>query len=260
MQTLEPKNSIIYGPVNSRRLGRSLGINILPAGMKYCTFNCVYCQYGWNKIKFDRNDMNDIAFPTIIDIKNALLDALEELKSEENLPAYLTLSGNGEPTLHPDFFDIVEAIIEIRDKIVPSAKTTILSNSSEVNSDEICNALCLLDQRIMKFDCGNSAVLNRFNKPVEGITLDRIAEELCRLSRRVPIYIQTLFASGKCGNMHEEDLNSWAANIKKINPEMVQIYSLSRGYPAKSIEPAGKEELFMIKARLEVKGIPCGVY
>ena len=129
---LELQRKIIYGPVNSRRLGRSLGINILPRSQKICSFNCLYCQYGLNDRKNSKN--NKVIFP---DQNEVLLAVENALKHLDPPPAYLTFSGNGEPTLHPEFPDIVDRIQWLKKKQCPESKTAILSNSSTVTTPKI---------------------------------------------------------------------------------------------------------------------------
>jgi wyosine [tRNA(Phe)-imidazoG37] synthetase (radical SAM superfamily) len=261
MQLLEPKNSITYGPVNSRRLGRSLGVNILPKKVKFCTFNCVYCHYGWTNFDVHSNILPyGLSFPSVSEIKEALTQALENLKLQSNLPAFITFSGNGELNLHPDFAEIVAAVIKIRDMIAPKAKTAILSNSSEVCKEEIYSALCMLDYRIMKLDCGNNDVFTCYNKPCDKASLEKIIDGLIELSNKKPVCIQTLFSTGKAGNLSNKNIQNWIENIHKKKPEMVQIYSLSRGYPEKEIEPACREDLLAVSSLLKEKGIKSMVY
>lgn len=254
MKILELKNNIIYGPVNSRRIGRSLGINLLPAGIKQCTFNCAYCQYGWNPDK-----KNKSLFPAIIEVSDALTAALDELKQTNCLPAYLTFSGNGEPTLHPDFYNIVLEVNKIRRKLSSASKIALLSNSSLLYKPSVQEALKHIDLLIMKFDCGTPHYFNNYNKP-QNISFEAVLENLRKISAEFPIYIQTLFADGECGNHSEENINEWINCIKLINPAGVQIYSLSRGFPEKRLKPATPNQLTNIKILLEEAGIPTEIY
>lgn len=261
MQTLQLKNHIIYGPVNSRRLGRSLGINILPKEIKACTFNCAYCQYGWNQIYArPEMEMNKFNFPSAWQISDAVSYALIKLKSEGNLPAYLTFSGNGEPSLHPEFPQIVKMIINIKNELSPESKTAILSNSTYVHLSSVREALTWLDERIMKLDCGQENLFRKYNKPAHGITLKNIIEGLESLSSQVPVTIQTLFSSGKSGNFTKQNIARWVSIISLIKPVMVQIYSLSRGYPDLKLKPVLADELKIVSALLNQRGIPSGVY
>jgi wyosine [tRNA(Phe)-imidazoG37] synthetase (radical SAM superfamily) len=250
---LELKKEIIYGPVNSRRLGRSLGINILAGGKKVCTFNCVYCQYGWTKIHTIKPGQS-LIFPSAEEVKKALEEALRKMASP---PAYITFSGNGEPTLHPDFAQIVEEVTAVRDRTAPEAKTAILSNSSLVAEKNIREALSRLDTRIMKLDCGSEEVFKRYNKPCRGVGLEAIIEGLSRLN---DVTIQTLVASGQEGNFELQNISSCVERLMKIRPSSVQLYTLDRGYPADDLKPATKEELDRIKSEAEKAGISIGVF
>ncbi len=241
---LELKKEIIYGPVNSRRLGRSLGINILPGGKKVCTFNCVYCQYGWTKIHTLRPNQS-LNFPSAEEVKKALEEALRKMADP---PAYITFSGNGEPTLHPEFAQTVEEVISVRDRMAPEAKTAILSNSSLVAKKNISEALSRLEMRIMKLDCGSGEVFKRYNKPCRGVELGAITEGLSRLN---DVAIQTLVASGQDGSLEPQNISSWIERLKKIKPSSVQLYTLDRGYPANDLKPVTKEELQRIKNEAE---------
>jgi wyosine [tRNA(Phe)-imidazoG37] synthetase (radical SAM superfamily) len=250
---LKLQKGIIYGPVNSRRLGRSLGINILPAQRKICPFNCVYCQYGWTKDHTLRINTGP-ALPSVDAVKEALKKALI---SADNPPAYITFSGNGEPTLHPDFSQIVEEVTVLRDRLAPEAKTAILSNSALVSDKSIRNALSRLDVRIMKLDCGTPDIFKRYNQPCPGVDLEALTEGL---SRMTDVDIQTLVSAGQAGNFDTQNTTAWIERLKHIRPLSVQLYTLERGYPAKNIRPANRKELDDIKAQVQKAGIRIGVF
>jgi wyosine [tRNA(Phe)-imidazoG37] synthetase (radical SAM superfamily) len=250
---LTPKNTITYGPVNSRRLGRSLGVNILPPGQKTCTFNCVYCQYGWTDYEKIAN-INSLTWPSSEDVGEALKEALLQLDSP---PAYITFSGNGEPTLHPSFPEIVTAVNSIRDQRAPCSQTAILSNSSLVSDSSIQKALSLLDRRIMKLDCGDRTTYHRYNKPNRGLELEDIADSMEKME---DIVIQALFSAGDAGNLTPANLEAWLVRIKKIRPDHVQIYSLDRDAPAEKLIPASESALLKIKNLVNEAGIEAEVY
>ena len=250
---LEPKASIIYGPVNSRRLGRSLGINILPAKKKACPFDCVYCQYGWTDCCASKIP-SALPLPDRGAVQLALERALEELTEP---PAYITFSGNGEPTLHPDFDGMVDGLNAIRSRFAPSAKTAILSNSALVSEKGIRRSLAKLDVRIMKLDCGSSPVFQRYNQPCSGIDLEKITRGLSELE---DVTIQALFSSGKTGNLNKENIDAWIGRLKRINPGAVQLYTLDRDFPDKNLEAATKEDLSQIKERVEKAGFSAEIF
>jgi len=239
--------------VNSRRLGRSLGINLLPLKLKICTFNCVYCQYGWTQIHGDQ--LYDASlWPELSDLSTALVDALKKLPSP---PSYLTFSGNGEPTLHPAFPQIVEEVIHLRNQHAPEAQTAILSNSSTVSRPDIREAIEKLDVRIMKLDCGNEMYFRKYNNPHRGIQLQDIVKGLAQMSN---VTIQSLFAAGEAGNYSTVHLPAWVEQMRIIEPLMVQLYTLDRGYPSDEIQPVAKENLEKIKQDLDKLNIPSEVY
>lgn len=250
---LELQKEIIYGPVNSRRLGRSLGVNILPAHRKSCSFNCVYCQYGWTKDHILRTNTSPDQ-PTVHAVKEALKKALIHLNDP---PAYITFSGNGEPSLHPDFSQIVEAVTVLRDRLAPEAKTAILSNSTLVFDKSIRKALSRLDVRIMKLDCGTPDIFKRYNQPCPGVDLEAITEGLSLLP---DVDIQTLVSGGQAGNLDTKNTTAWVERLKYIQPHSVQLYTLDRGTPAKNLRPANREELDDIKAQVQKVGIRIRVF
>lgn len=252
-QTL--KQDIIYGPVRSRRLGNSLGINILPAGAKVCQFNCAYCQYGWTSQFSGVGTM-----PGVTEIRDAVAETLHRLLREERLPDYVTFSGNGEPTMHPEFPAIVVAINEIRDAVAPAVKTAILSNSTRIAAPSVRGALARLDVRVMKLDCGTQDVLQRYNRPSRGIDINRLTDGLRELARTMPVTLQTLFASGESGNMERANIDRWIERVESIAPAMVQVYTLDRGYPDKRLIPARPEALSSIHSALQARGIMSRVY
>ncbi len=250
---LELKKEIIYGPVNSRRLGRSLGINILPAHRKICPFSCVYCQYGWTKDHVLRTNPS-LDLPSVDAVKKALKKALLHM---DNPPAYITFSGNGEPSLHPDFSYIVDEVTVLRDKLAPEAKTAILSNSALVADKSLRKTLSRLDVRIMKLDCGAPDIFKRYNQPCPGVDLETITEGLSLLP---DVDIQTLVSGGQAGNLGTQNTTAWIERLKYIRPLSVQLYTLDRGYPAKNLRPANRDELDNIKARVQKVGIRIGVF
>jgi wyosine [tRNA(Phe)-imidazoG37] synthetase (radical SAM superfamily) len=247
------QKNIVYGPVNSRRLGRSLGINILPHGRKICTFNCLYCQYGWTDYDIVKNVKKE-DFAETEEIVTAVEEALAGLGEP---PAYLTFSGNGEATIHPDFPEIVDAVIKLRNRAAPGSKTAILSNSALVDNDKVRKALAKLDMRIMKLDAGSQTVFASYNDPMDGINIDSITEGLASLK---DVTIQSLFTDGPLGNYSMPAIEDWIARIRRIKPVSVQIYTLDRGTPSLSISRLDTADLNKIKLLLEKEDINSEVY
>jgi len=250
---LELQPEIIYGPIQSRRLGRSLGINILPSCLKLCSFNCLYCQYGWTDYDHMKHSTN-VSLPSVSDVMEAVEKALNHLPEP---PAYITFSGNGEPTLHPSFPDMVDGIIHIRDKASRLSKTAVLSNSSQVHIPAIRDALSRLDIKIMKLDAGWEKMFQWYNMPTDGVCLEEITHGLSLLQ---DVTIQTLFTTGSLGNTAEVNISKWIHRLKKISPVSVQLYSLDRDCPTSLLHPAGKKILHDIQRRLEKEKIRADVF
>jgi wyosine [tRNA(Phe)-imidazoG37] synthetase (radical SAM superfamily) len=250
---LPPQSGITYGPVRSRRLGRSLGVNILPAGRKVCNFDCRYCQYGWtDPALLAATAPSD--FPGVQEVLDAVGSTLRALPEP---PHYVTFSGNGEPTLHPRFGDIVDGVNEVRDRLAPRARTAILSNSSLVMEPRIREALARLDDRIMKLDAGTEGCFARFNRPVGGITLRAIVEGLRLLADTT---LQTLLAGGSAGNLEEAEVEAWLLRVAEIRPRRVQLYTLDRDAPDRYLLPATRERLDAVRARVAALGFEAEVF
>jgi wyosine [tRNA(Phe)-imidazoG37] synthetase (radical SAM superfamily) len=253
-RVLNLQQGIIYGPVNSRRLGRSLGLNLQPTKYKVCPFNCVYCHYGWtSKHAKDLTPFKE-ELPTPDQIKEALEGYLEKDKNID----YITFSGNGEPSSHPDFPEIVELVRRVRDRLVGDRKIALLSNSTTLDDPKVVSALQKVDVRIMKLDCGTEEIFQRFNRPVAEITLEKIVYGLKGLDDFV---IQTLVAGGENGNFVPESISRWQELIGELKPEYVQLYSLENPPADSSLEEIPKEKLREIAAETEHRtGIEVEVY
>lgn len=247
---LEPKSGCVYGPVNSRRLGRSLGINALPAGRKTCTLDCQYCQYGWTTLEPAPRS----AFPEVAEALRAVEARLASLAEP---PDYLTFSGNGEPTLHPRFPDLVDGVLGIRDRLAPRARLAILSNSTTAGEPDVRDALRRLDVRIMKLDAGRGETLRRFNQPRVGIGVADLVESLRTLGG---VTVQALFAGGLMGNAGEEDVEAWLEAVRRVRPVAVQVYSLDRDTPSRDITRLDAPALLAIVTRLAERGIEARAY
>ena len=247
------KEGIIYGPVMSRRLGSSLGINILPWEKKTCPFNCVYCQYGWTECHTTKIPPL-LSFPAVQEVERALKEALARM---EDPPAYITFSGNGEPTTHPDFDGMVEEVIKIRDRHARSAKTAILSNSALVPEKSIRKSLEKLDLRIMKLDCGNPQIFQRYNQPCVGVDLEGITQGLGQLSG---ITVQTLLTAGETGNLSRKNIDEWLIRLQKIKPRTIQLYTLDRSYPDKKLKHARWIEMVLVKDRANRAGLDAEIF
>jgi wyosine [tRNA(Phe)-imidazoG37] synthetase (radical SAM superfamily) len=243
---LDLQRRLTYGPIDSRRLGRSLGINILPTDRKVCTFDCCYCQYGRTK---DRGDSFE-GFPTVNEIVRAVESALWQ---SQTLDA-ITFSGNGEPTIHPQFPAIVRKVRLLRDKLASSVPLVLLSNSSACGNERVRDAISLLDMRIMKLEAGSDGVLEKMNRPRAATTFDKIVSGL----RDTPkIIIQALFVKGSVDNRTDAFLEDWIDALLRVKPLEVQVYSLDRPAPEEGLEQVSVQELEdiaeRVRSRLHVK-------
>jgi len=215
---------ILYGPVNSRRLGKSLGINLMPGGYKLCSFNCVYCHYGWTKkhILDAQQCLQDL--PSLADVVKAVEQAARSALDFD----FLTFSGNGEPTLHPQFAQLVEEVVKIRNKHRPQVKVALLSNSTGLVFETVRASIPKLDFPVFKLDVGTEEKFQMINRPAKGVSLARILEQLSSLS---DIYIQTVLIQGTPSNVTEEDLEAYFRHIACIRPREVHLYSIDRPVP-----------------------------
>ena len=255
MALLRLQSGIVYGPVASRRLGCSLGLNILPFEYKLCSLNCVYCQYGWTKTcALDvRSYVSDL--PTAEDVALALRASLLKLKDAGVAPSYITFSGNGEPTLHPQFEEIVRAVKKVRDELAPGASVAILSNSTTVSEESVRRALEQLDLRVMKLDCGEARTFGAYNRPCAGIDFQRIVEGLRKLKG---FSVQTLFTNL---NSDESSVNNWIDALGTLKPNEVQVYTLDRSAPLAALRAVSKDKLEEIARRVTSEtGVPAQVY
>lgn len=250
---LELKNQLIYGPVRSRRLKWSLGINLLPFDSKVCTFDCLYCQYGLNH-PVSNGEAQVQRFPSVAEVLDAVEEAVQTITPP---PLYLTFSGNGEPTLHPDFKQIVAGVNDIRDRRSTVSKTSVLSNSTTLASPAVRQALGQLDEPILKLDAGTEDMFKRYNGSANGIDFNQTVQHLASLPN---VTIQTLFSKGTGGNADPEHLDQWLLRIKRISPRFVQLYTLSRPSPTRSLLPLDREKLMEIRTMLDKEGISAEVY
>lgn len=245
---------IVFGPIKSRRLGTSLGVNLLPKGNKICTFNCIYCECGFNSI-----NAKEVAYPSFDEVKVALEHRLTEmLQNKEELDS-ITFAGDGEPTLHPCFSEIIDETIRLRNQIFPSAKISVLSNATRIREEKIFAALKKVDNNILKLDSVVDSTVKIINQPTNPMfSIAKTIELLSRFEGK--LIIQTLFFSGifegkKFDNTTEEEVELWLEALKKICPSVVQIYSLDRKTPAKDLKKASKETLQAIGKRVQKLGI-----
>ncbi len=246
MRTIPLQTGIIYGPIRSRRLGWSLGLNASPTSYKLCSFNCVYCHYGWTNIH--TADMTDRLgdLPTPGAFERALTSALYEHRDKEI--NNITFSGNGEATLHPRFEELVDIAKNLKEEYAPQAKLGILSNSSAVHKEEVRRALVKLDFKIMKLDGGNLKTFRKINHPCQAVDYETIVNSLKSLG---DLTTQTFFVDGSICNTGEREVEEWVARISEIKPAKAQIYSLHRPPAESTLREVPGERLREIAARTE---------
>ncbi len=252
-------DQLIFGPVYSRRLGISLGINLLPVNNKYCNFNCVYCECGWT----EKNNGIKIVLPKRNNFKTQLENKLKELQGTVNEPDAITFAGNGEPTIHPEFAGIINDTIEARDKYALEAAISILSNASMLHKPSVKEALKKVDKNIQKLDSAIESTFHIINQASGGLTIDKIIEDLVSFEGK--LIIQTLFLRGEYNgkiidNTTNEEINAWLKVLQKVNPEYVMIYPIDRGTPAKGLEKISEDKLKAIAEKVEKIGVKAKVY
>ncbi|MDP2237914.1 MAG: radical SAM protein [Bacteroidales bacterium] len=252
-------DDLIFGPVRSRRLGVSLGVNLLPTHSKFCSYNCVYCECGWTK---NRNSLK-IKLPEPKELNDLLEQKLIELHGTLLEPDSITFAGNGEPTLHPQFAEIIKNTLQLRDRLAPKARVSVLSNGSMLKNQVVVEALNMVDNNILKLDGGNEEIIRSINMPLKAFRLSEYIEQLKRFSGN--IIIQTLFLRGSNNgksfdNTTEEEVNSWLEKLKIVNPRSVMIYAIERDTPQADIEKISSEELESIAAKVRMAGIEADVF
>jgi wyosine [tRNA(Phe)-imidazoG37] synthetase (radical SAM superfamily) len=250
-------DSIIFGPVWSRRLGESLGINLLPANRKVCNFNCIYCECGLTP-----NETLFSEFPSRDEVKKLLTVRLKDMKTKGEYLNSITFAGNGEPTLHPDFAGIMKDTVEVRNIIFPEAKVTVLSNATRAGISTIFDALNQADLNILKLDSAIESTLMHINCPNGSFDFQGLIDSLKRFKGK--LIIQTLFFRGRfmgndIDNCTHNEISAWLKVIESIRPECVMMYSLARDTPVQGLERIGNEELTAIAKRVEELDIPVQV-
>jgi wyosine [tRNA(Phe)-imidazoG37] synthetase (radical SAM superfamily) len=225
LKTLPLQTGIVYGPVRSRRLGLSLGINLLPTKYKLCSFNCVYCQYGWTRrpTLAPVQELKDL--PSVEEVVVAVEKALRHLSQRERNVNSLSICGNGEPTLDPQLREVVEALKELRNRYLPDARLAIFSNSSTVGNAQVRATLDRFDLKIMKFDAGSEELFRQLNHPVTPIYIGEVVAGLKQLNN---IILQSMFVQGRLTNADPDSVDLWVQKVGEIMPLRMQVYTLDR--------------------------------
>jgi wyosine [tRNA(Phe)-imidazoG37] synthetase (radical SAM superfamily) len=242
-------DDVVFGPVKSRRLGVSLGINLLPTNHKICSFDCIYCECGLNT-KADGKPM----LPTRQEVRERLAQKLREMQQEGLLPDVITFAGNGEPTLHPQFANIIHDTLALRQEYCPQARVAVLTNASTLGSDTVRQALMLVDDNILKLDSGLASTIVAIDRPNTAFDLETLVAQLKSFNGQ--LVIQTLFLQGMVdgvpiNNTTEEDISAWLSILKEVKPRSVMIYTISRDTPFQTLQKVSLPHLNSIadKAR-----------
>jgi len=250
-------SSPIFGPVHSRRLGVSLGINLLPPDGKVCSFDCIYCECGLNGDNRARQRM-----PRREEVRQALEEKLQQMQSEGMPPDVITFAGNGEPTSHPQFGRIIADTLELRDRYFPQARVSVLSNASFLDRPEVFEALKQVDNNILKLDTVDDAYIRLIDRPAPGYDVNKVIERMKAF--RGKCMIQTMFLKGE---FHGTDVNNttdryvipWLEAVREIAPQQVMIYTIDRETPVSGLKKATPEELDRIRDLTEATGISVSV-
>lgn len=254
--------SPIFGPVHSRRLGISLGINLMPADGKVCTFNCIYCECGLNQ-----DHRPSLPRPTREQVAERLEAKLQAMAAEGQLPDVLTFAGNGEPTCHPHFAEIIADTIRLRNQYCPLAKVSVLSNATMIHRQSVHDALMLVDNNIQKLDTVDPLYINKVDCPTGAYDVDAIIEHMKAFNGH--IIIQTMFMRGvlplqgepeggtSVDSTGDEYVTPWLEAVKAIAPQQVMIYTIDRETPTQGLLKATHEQLDAIRDRVIAAGIPC---
>lgn len=247
-------DEIVFGPVRSRRLGVSLGINLLPGDSKWCSFNCIYCECGWTS----RGSYADEGFPKRELVRERLEERLISMGKKGGPPDTITFAGNGEPTLHPSFAGIIDDTLILRDRLATGARIAVLSNGTMLDNPSVFSALGRVDQNILKVDSARERTVRLLNQPRENFSLERLIDNLKRFEGR--FILQTLFIRGKyrgteVDNASEEELREWLALVAELNPQMVMVYTIARDTPSRGLQKIPFEELQRIAVAVEKLGI-----
>lgn len=289
---------IIFGPVRSRRLGISLGINLLPAGRKVCTFNCLYCECGWTDTESGCSNMDvtplqmratpthplrheasirerepeplhtrfgyqALHFPSREEVADSLEKKLQTMSGKGDMLTNITFAGNGEPTLHPDFSAVIDDTIGFRNRYYPNAGISVLSNASCLFDESVAKALLRVDHNILKLDAGTEECFQKINKPRGAITLEEVTTNLARFKNQMEI--QTLFVKGSYqgvpfDNTTDQEVEAWLKRLALLKPIRVMIYPIARATPAEDVQKISLEKLQEIASKVEAIGLETEVY
>ena len=224
------REEVVFGPIHSRRLGSSLGINLLPEKGKICTFDCIYCECGWNK-----DGRNDTQLPSAEKVRKALETKLQQCQCDGMNIDSITFSGDGEPTINPEFPRIIDDTIALRNKYYPNSKITVLSNATMVHKSEVFNALRKVDNPVMKIDAPTNEWIEKINHPAPGYDIHRVVEALKQFHGN--FIMQTMFLKSKdIDSSSPEVLSGWMDIVRLLKPREIMAYTIDRPTPEEGLQ------------------------
>ena len=246
-------DSPVFGPVHSRRLGVSLGINLLPADGKICSFDCVYCECGYNLPHRTRTP-----FPTREEVADSLRRQLQHMQERGDALDVITFAGNGEPTLHPQFLGIIQDTVALRDEFFPTARVSVLTNGAHICRDDVFEALLLVDNNIVKLDTACPDYIRRINRPCSAYNMEQTIERMREF--RGHCIVQTIFMQGEhdgmdVSNLSDEYVEPWLNAVQRIRPQEVMVYTIDRDTPSPLLRKATPAQLDAIAERVRQLGI-----
>ena len=245
-------NEIIYGPIHSRRLGVSLGVNLMPVDHKLCSFNCVYCECGFNQ------PVHSPQLPARLQVKEALENRLLHMREQNITPDVITFSGNGEPTMHPDFLGIISDTCAVRNEFCPSAQVAVLSNSTQLFRHDVVDALKLVDRRILKLDSAVDATMRLIDQPVNPqLTVAAIVDMLRQFHGDFTLqtcFLRGVHAGQSIDNTAPGELTAWYEVVEQLRPKHIMIYVIDRATPVETLQKIEPETMQSIAGHLRAKG------
>jgi wyosine [tRNA(Phe)-imidazoG37] synthetase (radical SAM superfamily) len=254
-------DSIIVGPIKSRRLGKSLGVNLLPINCKLCNFDCIYCECGWNA---DGNpEKAQLRFNAAEEVHAELEKRLQELQAENNLPDAITFAGNGEPTMHPHFAQVVDEAMALRNRYAPQAKVCVLTNATLIRRPSVLSALKKVDRAMLKLDSGFDRTVKILNNPQGSFSVAQLVEGMRAFGDK--LIVQTMFLRGAYNgatvdNTTPEEVEQWLKILKELKPRAVTMYTIDRETPAAGLQKISPEKMEEIAAKVRALGIIADVH
>lgn len=253
-KTWKMKGGVVYGPFATRRQGQSVGINLLPADLKVCSFNCVYCQCGWTDVT-DPKEWAGLAYPPPDEVARQVEEGFGAIHAAAQAVDTIVMSGNGEPTLYPWLDPAVDLVLAARRRFFPRAQVSTLSNGTGLGREQVRRAINKLDERIIKLDAGSEKTLRRIDIPLVPFTLDQLEEWVKGLT---DVTLQCFFSQGRIDNTLPEEVDPWIARVGRIRPRYVQMYGLDRIPPLSGLRRVPRERLeqiaLLLKERSGIEG------